>query len=640
MPAAVAFAGLLGLAVHASANPFGGILFRGGTPVDTFPGESCTQCHRGGTSNPSTAMLDVLVDGSPVSEYAYTPGETVSLTIDFTDTGANRLGFLVTARSGEPVSTETEVRCGSGGTMAPGTSEAGATVKVRKAADYFGQRQRPEPCGDLLNDVWWATQNRPTTGTTATWEVAWTLPVEDVGPLTVSVVANGGNGDGGTSGDDISSKVLTIQPASAMEPPEITGGGDVLAGLAEEGVTAIGAPGAIASVIGSNFVGSGTTASSTLDDSGNLATMVDGVCVEIGAMHRAPLLQVSREVVTFQIPSDVGLGASSVKVIRGCDTDDAVASEAVAFQIATVQPAFFLFSDDTAGISAVRPNMDLVAPGGSVEGRRTRPAIPGDFVTLFGTGFGAVEPAYDAGEIASELRPLETTDLRVMLGELELDAANIHYAGAAPNFAGLEQLVVEIPENAATGSHSFSVLLSGVGSLAGPKLEVATAESLLPSDSCSTGLVLNAGDDCLAAFGDTSGILEVHANGTACVVGSTDNLDMWECDAETLDLTKYDAAIGKNEDGTWTITMLPGTSESMEEETPACTVGRVVNPGESCSAMIAGIAGVFAVDEEGNGCVTAGILEFCGEEINTRLGPLNAEVEMNDDGSWTVTKLP
>ena len=557
VPAAVAFAGLLGLAVHASANPFGGILFRGGTPIDTFPGESCTQCHRGGTANPSTAMLDVLVDGSPVSEYAYTPGETVSLTINFTDTGASRLGFLVTARSGEPVSSETEVRCGSGGTMAPGTSEAGATVKVRKAGDYFGQRQRPEPCGDLLNDVWWATQTRPTTGTTATWEVAWTLPVEDVGPLTVSVVANGGNGDGGTSGDDISSKVLTIQSASATEPPEITGGGDVLAGLAEEGVTAKGAPGAIASVIGSNFVGSGTTASLMLEDSGKLPTVAGEVCVVLGGMHRAPLLDVSSDRVTFQIPSDIGQGSSTVKVIRGCDTDDATESNSIDFTIAAVRPVFFQFSDETAGLAALSQNIALVAPGGSVEGRRTRPAIPGDVVNLFGTGFGPVNPAHAAGEVASELRPLETTDLRVMLGETELEAANVHYAGSAPYFAGIQQLVLEIPENAPTGSHSFSVLVDSVQSLAGPKLEVATAESLLPTTSCSAGLVLNLLDRCLATFSESTGILEVDADGKACALGSTENLDMWVCGADSLDLSQYGAEIQKNENGTWTVSTLP-----------------------------------------------------------------------------------
>ena len=548
--AGLAFGGLLGLVAGASANPFGGILFRGTTPVDTFPGESCTQCHRDATLDSPSAMVEILVDGSPAAEYAYTPGETVSLVMNFTDTEARRLGFLVMARSGAPVSPDSEVICGTGGTMDPGTSEAGTTVKVRNGT--FISR-KPEACGDLLNDVWWATQTGPTNGTSASWEVAWTLPAESVGPITVVFMGNGGNGSG-ASGDSILTKVLTVQPAAPLEPPEITGGGEVLAGLGVVDETAKGAPGAIASVSGTDFVGTGT--GSALDESGKLATTVNGVCVEIGT-QRAPLLQVSSDKVTFQIPSDAGLGDSSVKVIRECDTDDAEESNSVDFTIAAVRPVIFQYSDSTTGLAALRQNLALVAPAASVEGRRTRPAIPGDVVSLFGTGFGPVDPAYGDGEVASELRPLETTGLRVMLGETELDAANVLYSGAAPNFVGLHQLILEIPENASTGSHSLSVFVDSNESPAGPKLEVATAESLLPTTACSAGLVLNSNDRCLATFGETTGILEVDADGKACVLGSTDDLDMWVCGADSLDLSAYGAEIQKNDDGSWTISTLP-----------------------------------------------------------------------------------
>ena len=551
--AGFALAGLLGLVAGASANPFGGILFRGTTPVDTFPGESCTQCHRNGTLDRESSMVEILVDGSSASEYAYTPGETVSLVMNFTDTEAKRLGFLVMTRSGAPVSTDSEIICGTGGTMEPGTSAAGATVKVRNGA--FLSR-KPEPCGDLLDDVWWATHTRPTNGTSASWEVAWTLPTESVGPITLLFMGNGGDGVG-TSGDNILTKLLTVDPAGPTEPPAITGGGYVLAGLGIEDETAQGAPSAIASVNGTDFVSSGLTSSSPLDDSGKLATVVDGTCVEIGGMHRAPLLQVSPENVTFQIPSDVGVGDSNVKVIRDCDTDDSSESNSVDFTVAAVRPVFLQFSENTSGLAALRPNIALVASAGSVEGRRTRPAVAGDVVHLFGTGFGPVDPAYSAGEVASELRSLESTALRVMLGETELDAANVLYAGSAPNFAGIYQLILEIPENASTGSHNFSVFVDSVQSLAGPKLEVATPASLLPTNSCTVGLVLNSSERCLATFSGSTGILEVDADGKACVLGSTDDLDTWVCDADSLDLGEYGAAISKNPDGSWTVSTLP-----------------------------------------------------------------------------------
>lgn len=551
--AGLALGGLLGLVGGAAANPFGGILFRPATPVDKFPGQTCTECHRGATLDSPSATVEILVDGSPASEYGYTPGETVSLVMNFTDTEAVRLGFLVLTRSGTPVSPDSEIICGTGGTMAPGTSADGATVKVRNGTFFT---RKPEPCEDLWDDFWWATHTRPTNGTSASWEVAWTFPAEDVGPITVVFMGNGGDGIG-TSGDNILTKVLTVQSAAPAEPPAITGGGDVLAGLGVENETAQGAPGAIASLIGTDFVSSGLTSSSTLDDSGTLTTVVDGTCVEIGGMHRAPLLQVSPEKVTFQIPSDVGVGDSNVKVIRDCGTDDATESNSLDFTIAAVRPVILQFSDDTSGLAALRPNLSLVAASGAIEGRRTRPAVPGDSVSLFGTGFGPVDPAYAAGEVASELRSLETTGLRVMLGETELDAANVLYAGAAPFFAGVHQLILQIPENASTGSQSFSVLVDGVQSPAGPKLEVATAESLLPTTACSEGLVLNTSDRCLATFSESMGILEVDADGKACVLGSTDDLDMWVCGADSLDLSQYGAAIQKNDDGSWTVSTLP-----------------------------------------------------------------------------------
>lgn len=633
----LALGGLLGIVAGASANPFGGILFRGLQPVDTFPGESCSQCHRGGKANPSTATLEVLVNGSAVSAYAYMPGETVALTINFTEPEARRLGFLVMARSGDPVLPDSGVRCGPAGSMMPGESEAGDSVKVRNGTFI---RRKPEPCGDQLDDIWWATQSRPTLGPSATWEVLWALPESNVGPITVSVVVNGGNGDGETSGDNISSRVLTIEPAVAQPPPQITGGGDVLAGLASPGGAPQGAPGAIASVTGSNFLRPGTAPNSMLDDTGRLPTLDRGTCVEIGDLHRARLLSVDSDTATFQIPSDIGLGSSTVRVVRGCGTADASASASMAFDIVATRPLLFQFSEDEAGLTALGQNLALVAPAGHVEGRRTRPAVAGDIVNLFGTGLGPVEPPYEDGEFASALRPLRNAaGLRVMIGEMELEASSLLYAGSAPFFTGLHQLILEIPESVPAGSHNLSVHVDSVVSLAGPKLEVAAGESLLPTTACSVDLVLNPLEGCLANFSGTTGVLEVDTDGKACVLGSTDVFAMWECDAASLDLTRYGAAIEKQDDGTWKVTMLPE-----EEEIQECTEDLTVNPGESCQVEInyAGseIDVVITVDDEGVICATTSLGKFCDTSLLALLPIVGAEIEDNKDGTWTISKLP
>ena len=629
--ASLALVGLLGLADGAAAASGGGIAFRGIDPVDLFPEQTCTQCHVGGTPDMESVTLEAKVNGMSASEYRYSPGETVSLIVDFSDPNANRLGFLVTARSGPPVGPDTEIRCGSGGMMAPAATPAGATVKQRSGAIL---RNKPEPCGDLLENVWWATHNRPTEASSATWEVSWTMPAEDVGPITLVVMANGANGNRQTSGDKIYRLLQTIESGAPPQPPEISGFGDVLAG--PEGMMAQGAPGAIASVTGAHFEEPGAASASTLDETGRLATVAGGTCVEVGPV-RAPLMHLTSERITFQIPSDAGLGNSTVKVIRRCDTAQPMPSEPVAIQIVAARPAFLQFSDDDSGLTALRRNLALVAPAASVEGRRTRPAMPGDEVVLFGTGFGPVVPPYASGEIATELRPLAAEDLRVMLGDMELDAASVDYAGAAPDFAGLQQLTLRLPENAPPGSHDLAVLLGGVKSPGGPKIEVAEAVSAMPPGECTVELMLGPADSCTATFTTGMGILEVDTDGKACVLGSDDDLETWRCGVDALDLSEHGAEIGRNEDGTWTITVLP------EETGPqACEVGLTISPGESCRTVVFGIEAFIEVSDEGIACAGAPSVPFsiCDTDGVLDLAAFGADVQKNDDGSWTLKKLP
>lgn len=633
-----AVVGLVLVAASASANSGGGIPFaRNG---DWFPSEGCTQCHRGGTLNSPTAMSDVLINGSAAAEYAYTPGETVSVTINFTDTAAVRVGFLFMARSDDAAMEGPETYCGSGGMMAPGASEAGARVKVRNG-DFL--RTKPEPCGDRLNDIWWATHTRATTGNSAEWEVAWTLPASNVGPITALVIGNGGNGNGSASGDNIHSKVLTIHPFAEPEPPMITGGGHVLAGLGSEDSPAMAAPGAVASVTGTGFAGPGEARHATLDEEGRLPTVLDGTCVEVGGMHRAHILQIAAEQVTFLIPSEIGVGTSMVKVVRECDTDGQMASNSLDFTVDAMRPVMLEYPASTPGLVALRSNLDLVAPIGALDERPTLPAAPGEVVSFFGTGLGAVSPPYGAGQVPSELRPLATADLRLMLGEMELDGAHLLYAGSAPHGAGLSQFIVEIPETVPAGTHALSLLSEGVVSLAGPALHVDTVEARLPATACTTGLELKPKDRCHVPLGEADGILEISGTGSACVLPSVDSPGSWMCGVELLDLAAYDAGIESAGEGAWTITKMPTLPEPMDEEVPKCEVDLVVKPGERCEATIAGQTGVFAVDEEGEACVTVagGLLPpFCGAQINVTLGAFGAEVEKNDDGSWTVKRLP
>lgn len=513
----------------------------GGPPMTTggpFPGETlCTRCHQGSEANSGAGTLALLIDGNPASEYAYTPGETVSLIVEFSDADAARVGFQLTVRSDDG--------CGQPGSLAAGSSAAGSRVRI-----VAGN------CSSNANEVTWATHRRPENGSSARFEVAWTAPAESAGPVTVAVAVNGANGDASLQGDKIYSLQTTLQHSVApSDPPVISSGGVVLADLFSG--TTTGAPGAIASASGTDFTSQGTNATGTLDVAGRLATVLDGSCLEVNS-KRAPLFQVTPERVTFQIPVNAGLGDSKVQFLRGCDGTDAVRSNAAAFDIAALQPVFFLLSDDPPAVAALHADMALVAEEGAIPGRESRPAVAGDVVTLFGTGFGPVSPPLATGEFAWEAAPLATTSVRAMIGEIEVPQENILYAGAAPSAAGLYQLSVQVPDNVAAGTHGFTLMLGGVSSASGPKLTVAVPKSepaeIVP---CEVDMVVSLGGSCKTTVVGNEAILTVDEEGRACISVLGFNLCGNTAAELNARIVVYGGQVERTEDGTWKIVKLP-----------------------------------------------------------------------------------
>ena len=67
------------------------------------------------------------------------------------------------------------------------------------------------------------------------------------------------------------------------------------------------------------------------------------------------------------------------------------------------------------------------------------PAKPGQYVTVYATGFGLTNPAIGAGVFFAGLAPAAGT-VRVLLNGQALPDANVLYAGATPSSPGLYQL--------------------------------------------------------------------------------------------------------------------------------------------------------------------------------------------------------
>jgi uncharacterized protein (TIGR03437 family) len=237
----------------------------------------------------------------------------------------------------------------------------------------------------------------------------------------------------------------------------------------------------IVSVFGRGFVADGVAADhAELDSSGRITTNLAGTCLEIDG-RRAPLLAVRPTQVNAQTPQQLGLGAVSVVMIKGCATPQEQRSEPVAAAAAEVAPAFFNFRNSPDGsnpIAAVHADGALIGEPGLLPGGVFTPAQPGAFISLFGTGFGPTDPPLEAGEIPLTALPGENGQSRLTrpwslrIGDLAVPREDVPYAGVSPCCAGLYQLVFRVPSNAPDGNLRVMFTVGGVSTPEGPYVTV------------------------------------------------------------------------------------------------------------------------------------------------------------------------
>jgi uncharacterized protein (TIGR03437 family) len=87
---------------------------------------------------------------------------------------------------------------------------------------------------------------------------------------------------------------------------------------------------------------------------------------------------------------------------------------------------------------------------GSLNGS-SNPAARGSFVSLFGTGQGAISPPLVSGQLASLAEPFNrvVSAVSVNIGSLPADLA---FAGMAPGLAGVFQINARVPLDSPTGA--------------------------------------------------------------------------------------------------------------------------------------------------------------------------------------------
>jgi virginiamycin B lyase len=192
---------------------------------------------------------------------------------------------------------------------------------------------------------------------------------------------------------------------------------------------------------------------------GKLPLSLDGVSVTINGKP-AYVEYISPTQVNVLAPDDAATGRVNVIVANGGSDSTAFSAE-----VQTYSPAFFTFSPPNqryiAAIILGGPGgaFDYLAPSGSVgAGGSSRPAMGGEIVELYATGFGPTNPISPDGQVFSGA--YETaTPVTVTIGGLK---ATVAWAGLVS--PGLIQLNVTVPAGLSTEDAAVVATVGGVQS--------------------------------------------------------------------------------------------------------------------------------------------------------------------------------
>jgi uncharacterized protein (TIGR03437 family) len=201
------------------------------------------------------------------------------------------------------------------------------------------------------------------------------------------------------------------------------------------------APGSWVEIYGSNLAPD-TRGWAGGDFQGNNApTMLDGVTVTIGNQKAfVSYISASPGQVNAQLPSNIATGAMQLTVTNG-----GTSSAPFGIVVSGTQPGLLAPASFKVGTSqyvvALLPDGTYALPAGSIAGVTSRPAHPGETITMYGIGFGPVTPNFAAGQIVTQQNQLELP-LAISFGQAP---AQLSYAGLAPTLVGLYQFNVVVP---------------------------------------------------------------------------------------------------------------------------------------------------------------------------------------------------
>ena len=158
-----------------------------------------------------------------------------------------------------------------------------------------------------------------------------------------------------------------------------------------------------------------------------LPLTLGGASLTVGG-RPAPLLYVGSGQINFQVPYEAATGTSTVAVTAG-----GVSSPGAPVTLAAAAPGIFVYGNNWA----CAQNQDYSLNGPS------SPAKVGSYVTLYGTGAGAVKPAVATGD-AAPASPISNT-VGSVTASINGVPAIVIFAGMTPGNVGLLQVDIQVP---------------------------------------------------------------------------------------------------------------------------------------------------------------------------------------------------
>ncbi len=189
---------------------------------------------------------------------------------------------------------------------------------------------------------------------------------------------------------------------------------------------------------------------------GDYSVTIDGIPAPLFFVGRGE--GASQGQINAQIPWSARPGTREVVVSHTVD-GNVLESDPYMLDIASVGPGIFTFAGDAnapaiaVAVNYSPPNSDVIpssvaAPEGTFPNFPAQPAARGGLIILYATGLGPVSPPATNGADSSDALRSTTIPLSVYIGNAK---AEVPFSGLTPQFPGVNQLNVIIPQAVVPG---------------------------------------------------------------------------------------------------------------------------------------------------------------------------------------------